>query len=62
MTSQQNSTDDSVYHQFLEIAQALDDADVPTENRVMYYYLWSWWRHPIKRWRQKQALKKLAEL
>jgi hypothetical protein len=51
----------SAYKEFLAINEALNGAHVPTENRVMYYYLYSWWRHPVKRLGQKRALKELTK-
>lgn len=52
----------SVYDEIIRLSKELQDAEVPTDNRVMYYYVWSWWRHPIKRWKQKRLLKRLVSL
>jgi hypothetical protein len=49
------------YKEFIRLAKELQDAKVPTENRVMYYRIISWWRHPIKRWRQIREIKKLTQ-
>lgn len=58
MVDIENSTP---YEEFLKLNEALMAADVPTENRVMYYYVYSWWRHPIKRFKQRRTIKKLSE-
>lgn len=51
-----------LYQNFLEVSKALQDAEVPTENRVMYYFVPSWWRHPIRRYRRWQEIRKLRRL
>lgn len=48
-----------LYKNFLEVNKALESAETPIDRRTMYYYKISWWRHPIKRYRQKQKIKKL---
>lgn len=42
------------YADLLAVHEALEDAEVPMNNRFMYYLKYSWWRHPIKRWRQRR--------
>lgn len=47
------------YEEILKARNALATAEVPMDNRVMYYFVISWWRHPIKRYKQKRAIKEL---
>lgn len=42
------------YEDYLAVDKALQDAEVPVNDRFMYYYRLSWWRHPIKRYKQKR--------
>jgi len=53
-------TNEEAYKNFLEIHESLKNAEVPLDRRVMYYYVISWWRHPIKRYRQKKNIKRLV--
>lgn len=46
-----------MYDEFLRLNQELQDAEVPTEGRYAYYFVYSWWRHPIKRFKQKRLLR-----
>jgi hypothetical protein len=43
------------YDEFIRMSQALQDATI--EDRVMYYFVYSWWRHPVKRLRQWRLLR-----
>jgi hypothetical protein len=47
------------YQEILKAAKALQDAEVPTEDRIAYYYVYSWWRHPIKRYKQWKLIRHL---
>lgn len=49
-----------VYEEFIRLSKALQDAEVPEDNRVMYYLKYSWWRHPIKRFKQWQTIRKIV--
>ena len=42
------------YEDILEVAKLLNEAEVPIDRRTMYFYQISWWRHPIKRYKQKR--------
>jgi len=53
-------TNDEVYKNIKDIHESLMNAEVPLDRRVMYYYVISWWRHPIKRYVQKKNIKKLV--
>lgn len=57
MTKQESE----LYENFLEVQKSLVEAGTPVDNRVMYYFVISWWRHPIKRWRQKRNLRYILQ-
>jgi hypothetical protein len=47
------------FNDFLTVSNALYDAEVPLDRRMMYYFKISWWRHPLKRYKQKKQLRDL---
>ena len=52
-------SNEELYANFLEVNKSLMETEVPERNRVMYYKVYNWWRHPIKRYKQKRDIKKL---
>lgn len=49
------------YAEFLEVNQALAEDMVPTKDRYLLYFQYSWLHHPIKRLKQKYYFRKLEK-
>lgn len=43
----------------LAVHQALIEAETPETERCLYYIKYSWWKHPIMRFRQFRQVRKL---
>lgn len=49
------------YDDWREVTKILQEAEVPMNDRVMYYFEYDWKRNPIKRWKQKRQFKKILK-